>query len=178
MSQPRLVVLLIAAHELARHWDIPDLLAEQIVRGVLQGHECFVRGRGPDGILRDISNEIGSTLLSHVSLSAGFSEVEIDWNGLLLHGRKLVPPEWEYFVSAAEARETLTRDAAITELLESGARPPRTVSWPAFCDAVRDRADGWISKRDGKHKLGFGNRQIRRVVTNWTKQHGRHGKPR
>jgi len=104
MFQPKLVALFIAPNELACHWDIPSSIAEQIVRGVLQGGECFVRGRGPDGILRDIRREIVATLSPSVLASAVFSDVEIEWNGLVQQGRKLIPPEWEQFVQAAEAR--------------------------------------------------------------------------
>jgi hypothetical protein len=170
MPPPKLVELWYAPYELARYWDIPNWIAEQIVRGVLQGRECFARGNGRGDMgLRDISKEIGATLTSSGPLfSWEFSGVEIDWEGLFKHGRKLVPREWEYGVSAAEARKTLTREGAIAELLQGGDRPPHTISWTAFCDLVRDRADGWKSKRHGEYKRGFSNRVIERLVRQQT----------
>jgi hypothetical protein len=38
-------------------------------------------------------------------MSMTFSNVEIEWNDLLKHGRTLVPPEIEYLVSAAEVED-------------------------------------------------------------------------
>jgi hypothetical protein len=119
MSLPKWVALFIASCELACHWGIPSWVAEQIVRGVLQGGECFVRGRGPDGILRDISREIVATLSPSVLASAVFSDVEIEWNGLVQQGRKLVPPEWEQFVQAAEARSADDAEPIPTAVAET-----------------------------------------------------------
>ena len=39
----------------------------------------------------------------HVLIPWGFTDVGIDWDHLLEHGRPLVPEMWEYFVAAAEA---------------------------------------------------------------------------
>jgi hypothetical protein len=110
MSQPEWVEPHLAAHWLAHHWDIPLQTAEQIVRGVLRSNEAAVRGRGRglakgigfgDTGLRLIGREIGATLNPGSLISWEFSDVEIDWNCLLKHGRNLVPPEHEYWVSAA-----------------------------------------------------------------------------
>jgi len=119
-----------AAVQLSAAWDIPVSVTEQIVRAVLRGGACYVRGRSRfDFELQDISKEIGATLL-HGSLSSlDFIDVEIDWNGLLAHGRKLVPREWEYLVSAAEdrARPSMAdaEKALRVWLHQQGGKPPR-----------------------------------------------------
>ena len=110
MSQPEWVEPHLAADRLAHHWDIPLQIAEQIIRGVLRSNEAVVRGRGRglakgsgfgDTGLRLIGREIGATLNPGSLISWEFSDVEIDWSGLLKHGRNLVPSEYEYRVSKA-----------------------------------------------------------------------------
>jgi hypothetical protein len=137
MSQPnpKWVALYIAPLELARHWDVPEWIAEQIVRGVLQGSECFVRGRGPDRILRDISGKISATLSSSVLISAVFSDVEIEWNDFVTHGRKLVPCEWENVVSAAIERHAEANKTR-REAVQSHARPGPTPGTVRHYDAA------------------------------------------
>jgi hypothetical protein len=110
VSQPEWVEPHRAAHRLAEHWDISSQIAQQIVRGVLRSGEVLVHGRGrglvtgsgfADTSLRIISKEIGTTLNPGSLISWEFSDVEMDWNGLLKQGRNLVPREYEYWVSAA-----------------------------------------------------------------------------
>ena len=109
MSQPEWVEPHLAVHRLTLYWDIPSNIAEQIVRGVLRSGDVLVRGRGRalakdsfgDTDLRIISKEIGATLNPGSLISWEFSDVEIDWSGLLKHGRNLVPSEYEYWVSKA-----------------------------------------------------------------------------
>src|SRR5262249_8826629 len=129
----KLVELRAAAPGLAVEWNITDLIAEQIVRGVLQGGECFVRGRGRhDTSLRNISKEIGPTLWPNLLLSREFDEVEIDWKDLVEYGRKLVPTEYENIVSAAEAHssnhETTARRAT-----------PKMTKTKAVADLIREK---------------------------------------
>jgi hypothetical protein len=107
MPPPELVKLHDATGRLASKWGIPSSVTEQIVKAVLQGDECFVRGRRPGemglrDISREISREFGSTFPPAFLFSQEFVDVEIDWNGLLEHGRKLVPTEYEDLVQAAE----------------------------------------------------------------------------
>jgi hypothetical protein len=117
MSQPEWVEPHLATHRLAHYWDIPSQIAEQIVRGILQNGDILVRGRGRglsfDTGWRVISKEIGATLHPSSMISWEFSDVEMDWNGLLKQGRNLVPSEYEYWVSAAieklEARSGTNR---------------------------------------------------------------------
>jgi hypothetical protein len=107
MPPRELVKLHDAAGRLASKWGIPSSVTEQIVKAVLQGEKCFVRGRrlgemGPRDISREISREFGSTFPPAFLSSQEFVDVEIDWNDLHKLGRDLVPSEWEYWVSAAE----------------------------------------------------------------------------
>jgi hypothetical protein len=102
MSQPEWIKPWLAVGRPADLWDISSHTAEQIVRGVLRGGDVLVRGKDfSDTGLRIISKEIGATLSRDFLHSWKFSDVEMDWNGLLKHGRNLVPGESEYWVSAA-----------------------------------------------------------------------------
>jgi hypothetical protein len=141
MPQPEWVEPHLAAHRLAHHWDIPLQIAEQIVRGVLRSNnEVQVRGRGRglvkgtgfgDTELRLIGREIGATLNPGSLISSEFSDVEMDWSGLLKHSRNLVPPDYEHGVSAA------------IEKLEvgSGANPATAAAETEMKLWLRQRAD-------------------------------------
>jgi hypothetical protein len=120
MSQPdpKWVALGYAPYELARHWDIPNLIAERIVWGILQGGEALVRGRDR-GALRTISKEIGATLSLGPLTWGWFDDVEIEWHDLLKHGRNLVPCEYEDRVSAAAARSANDREPTPTAAAET-----------------------------------------------------------
>jgi hypothetical protein len=103
MPPPELVELYAATNRLAREWNIPVFIAEQIVRSVLRDGECFVRGKGRfDLELRNISGEVGAALSPGFVYPLGFTDVAIDWNDLLKYGRRLVPSGWEPFVAAAD----------------------------------------------------------------------------
>jgi hypothetical protein len=144
MSQPEWVEPYLATHRLAQHWDIPLGIAEQIVRGVLRNRDVLVRGRGHglikgsgfgDTGLRIISEEIGATLNPDSLISWEFSEVEMDWNGLLKYGRNLVPPPYEYWVSVAveklevrskaNDRATMSAETEMKVWLRQQANEPR-----------------------------------------------------
>lgn len=56
------------------------------------------------------------------------------------------------------------RDDVIRQFLLSGDDPGGNVSWSKFCDKVRDHADGWEDRRNGKLNRGFSERAIRDVV--------------
>jgi hypothetical protein len=117
MPRRELVKVHDATGRLAVEWKLPTSAAQDIVRGVLLGAKCFVRGRRPGETgLRDISEEIsrefGSTFPPAFLSSREFVDVEIDWNGLLEHGRLLVPSIYEHTVAAAAAEATTTPRAA------------------------------------------------------------------
>jgi hypothetical protein len=130
-----------AALQLRHEWNIPYEAAQDIVQGVLLGAKCSVRGRRAGHGLRDISKDIAAALSKDYITPGcsnlipwGFSDVEIDWNGLLKHGRELVPREWEYLVSAAEASSTGDATKAATYLAEKLAIDPNM----KFDDAWQD----------------------------------------
>jgi hypothetical protein len=54
------------------------------------------------------------------------------------------------------------REAVILKLFKEDWNPPRKGSWKEFCGLVRDRCNGWRAK--GKPSLGFGDKQIQRIV--------------
>jgi hypothetical protein len=95
-----------AAPRLASEWNIPYLIAQNIVKGVLRGGECPVRGKGfGEMVVRDIREDIAEALLKYrldLLIPWGFSDVEIDWNGLIEYGRPLVPSAYEFVVQEAE----------------------------------------------------------------------------
>jgi len=111
MSSPERIEPRAAAIRLADEWNIPYPVAEQIVKGVLLGGQCYVRGRRWIGEpLRDISKEIAAAQAQESGIPGsgmipwGFTDVEMDWRGLIEHGRPLVPTAYEHNVVAAEAR--------------------------------------------------------------------------
>jgi hypothetical protein len=53
-------------------------------------------------ISKEISGEFGSTFSPAFLFSREFVDVEIDWNGLIEHGRLLVPSAYEFVVQEAE----------------------------------------------------------------------------
>jgi hypothetical protein len=94
MSTPKWIEPYPAAWRLAEHWSIPLVVAEEIVRAVPQGRKVLVRGQDYGGgsiVPREITEEIGETLLPGSLTSSKFIDVQMDWNGLLVHGRKLIP---------------------------------------------------------------------------------------
>jgi hypothetical protein len=52
----------------------------------------------------------------------------------------------------------------VRNVLAAGMNPPSTITWKAFCDRVRDDADGWLDKKEGTLKRGFDEKTIKRDV--------------
>lgn len=162
-----------AGRRLARYLGISQDEAEAIIRRVLhrRKRKIVVRSDDPADIYfpRIITDEIAATLEKNVFFSPEFPSAQVIWSELLTACL-------EEITSGENAQAP--RDAAIAELLENGEWPPETMPWPTFCVAVRDRAGGWICKRHGKFKRGFGDRSIKRAVTKLTKPRGSHSKHR
>jgi hypothetical protein len=57
-----------------------------------------------------------------------------------------------------------TREDVVKACIETGIIPAKTVTWGAFCERVRDLADGWIDKKQGTLKRGFDEKTIKRDV--------------
>jgi hypothetical protein len=150
---------------LATEWDILIDIAREIVSNALQSKEVEVRGLtlGSISIVPQIiTKEVGATLYPGSLISSKFHDMEMEWNCFLKYGRKIIP-------SWVKVHEYATsKNAAIDELLESGVQPGKTIPWQTFCDAVRDRADGWASEREKRPKRGFSDRTIARLVRRQT----------
>jgi hypothetical protein len=108
MSSFELIEPHTAAYRLACEWDVDLTVAEQIIKGVLQGGQCCIRGRRlgepPRNISQEIAASMSSSLFPHSLVPYDFKDVSIAWQDLLKHGRTLVPPMWEQTVAEAEAR--------------------------------------------------------------------------
>jgi hypothetical protein len=59
---------------------------------------------------------------------------------------------------------TSLRLDVVRKALGAGMNPPSTITWKAFCDRVRDDADGWVDKKEGTLKRGFDEKTIKRDV--------------
>jgi hypothetical protein len=58
-------------------------------------------------------------------------------------------------------------DTVIAEMLRAGDKPARNIHWEPFCNKVRDKCNGWLSKGNiSKHRpgRGFSTKQIQRRV--------------
>jgi len=96
MSAIEWVSLCEAVARLQNLWGIHLSIAEGIVRSVLQGGEVEVRGVARDQLVPQIITEqirsaLRSALFPNFLGSLDWRDIEIDWNGLVKHGRKLVP---------------------------------------------------------------------------------------
>jgi hypothetical protein len=167
-----------AAERLSARLSLFSLACEEMIeRAVLSG-DVPVRGMParryvanliPTLITKNVRPDMGvdvrlSAIRDGVSPTAFtlWDHVEIIWPDCAVYCERNLKPYWVVLP------ESLTLEAAIAELLDSGVRPGQTMLWPAFCDAVRDRANGWISKPEGKSKRGFGNRTIERLARQQT----------
>jgi hypothetical protein len=63
----------------------------------------------------------------------------------------------------SEGPQRSGRRAVISAMIAEGVVPPDTIEWTTFCKRVRDECNGWRAK--GKPAWGFGDKQIRRIVT-------------
>jgi hypothetical protein len=86
------VSLYLAVARLENLWRISRWDAEQIVRNVVESGKAEVRGAPPYQTIFKVLT--GQIRLSSYSLStADYANIEIDWHGLLEHGRMLVPSD-------------------------------------------------------------------------------------
>jgi hypothetical protein len=102
MSMSKWVELLIASVRLATLWNIPQPIAEQIVRNVAQSGKAQLRAVPAHRSIPpfiSIPQFITSAELNlhpKVLGSLDWGLIEIDWNDLLLQGRKLMPSEFDF----------------------------------------------------------------------------------
>lgn len=64
----------------------------------------------------------------------------------------------------SEAKVPMERKDAVRACIERGMIPASTTTWNAFCEQVRDLANGWIDKKEGTTKRGFDEKTIKRDV--------------
>jgi hypothetical protein len=84
------VSLYIAATRLAGLWKIPQSIAEEIVQNVVEGGKIDIRGSAAyQQVPKIITGKI--RFFSKGLFVSDFSDVEIDWNGLVEEGSKLIP---------------------------------------------------------------------------------------
>jgi hypothetical protein len=84
------VSVYLAVTQLGTLWSIPFDVAEQIVRNVIEGGRVEVRAVPHGHIVPVILTERVQFLLNSL-YARGHDDLEIDWNGLLVEGRKLIP---------------------------------------------------------------------------------------
>jgi hypothetical protein len=97
-----------AAARLQNLWGIPLIIAEQTVRNVVLSGKVAVRGMPRHQLVyRIITEEIRPILFENSLFATGYENIEIDWNGLVLHGRELLP-SWIQVIGPPTGRKRLS----------------------------------------------------------------------
>jgi hypothetical protein len=138
------VSLFVAVARLENLWSVPRLIAEGIVRNVLQGGTVEVRGVARyQQVPQIITEQIRTALSPNYLVSPDWESIEIDWNGLLMHGRKLIPGWIEVTEPPARRKgSSHKRDRAaqaIKEIWPQGLPEPKDLSNGALCKQVSDK---------------------------------------
>lgn len=108
------VSLNVAVERLRSLWGIPPLIAEDIVRNVIQGGKVDVRAVTLGRLVPQIITEqIRSELVPNALFAVNYENIEIDWNGLLVHGRKLIPTWIHVPEPPTERRSSHKRDRTV-----------------------------------------------------------------
>jgi hypothetical protein len=133
-------------------------------------------GSDDDGDLwREISNEETTAVIA--LLRDLFNRAPITtigtWNLpiALFKSARAIRMQFETVCRLVDARPApsvaaapMERKDAVRACLERGMIPASTTTWGAFCEHVRDLADGWIDKKEGTLKRGFEEKTIKRDV--------------
>jgi hypothetical protein len=126
------VSLYLAIAQLENLWRIPQLIAEQIVRNVVDGGKVEVRGIPRYQLIpKIITGQI--RLLPNSLFAPDYEDIEIDWNGLLVNGRMLVP-SWIHVASGKDRRATPNKSPS------SKGRVQRRGPSPGTIDRYNDEA--------------------------------------
>jgi hypothetical protein len=88
-----------AVNRLEILWGITRSIAEEILRNAIKSGKVEVRGKSVYSIIPEIITDVGSIFFPRNSLLSAYENIEIDWNGLLVTARKLVP-SWINVVEA------------------------------------------------------------------------------
>jgi hypothetical protein len=90
-----------AVVRLTHDWAIPQSTAAEIVRNVLDASKVQVRGlRRSQLAFSIITERVAATLYPNSLVSREWDQIEIDWDGLVEQGRKLLP-SWIYVADLA-----------------------------------------------------------------------------
>ena len=125
-------------------WGIPQSIAEQIVRNVLQGGKVEVRGVPRYAqVPQIITEQIRSALLPNVLSARDYEDIEIEVNGLIAHGRKLIP-SWICVAELPTTRKGSShkRDRAaqaIKDLWPQGPPDPKDLPNVELCKMVSEK---------------------------------------
>jgi hypothetical protein len=157
MSAIEWVSLYEAVTRLANLWGIPPSIAEEIVRNVLKGAEVEVRGVARhQQVPQIITEQIRSALLPNFLVLPGWEWIEIDWNDLLVHGRKLVPHWIEVTEPPAKRKgSSHKRDRAaeaIKQIWPQGLPDPKDLSNGELCKQVSDKI---VKDDQQRHRRSF-----------------------
>jgi hypothetical protein len=140
-----------AAVQLANFWGIPLSVAEEIVRNVIEGGRVEVRARR-----RGRFQQVSQIVTGQIQLLEGgfwardYDNIEMDWNGLLVEGRKLVPADL-VVLDTTDAKSTqrkrLAREPAqraIDALYPAGVPDQSTEPNSILCRKVGE----WLKKNN------------------------------
>jgi hypothetical protein len=166
MSSPELIEPHRAVLRLADEWTISHSAAREIVKGVLRGKKCLVIGSSrlgepPHDISEKIADALATTYVPSIALIPwGFADVKMDWNGLIEHGRKLLPAIYEPIVAAAEARTadgqdrpTLAAEIKMRDWLLQQVNDPPARKDDVLAEARAGRLIGKVGKRLGRNSF-------------------------
>jgi hypothetical protein len=152
MSAIEWVSLSIAVERLRTLWGLPDEVCEQILRNVIHGGHVDVRGVPRYELVPQIITEqIRTSLLPNVLAAVEWDSIEIEWTGLLDHGRKLVPSWARLPQSPAKKEGSPPKRRRVEEALRAlyGLAVPdqKDLSNDELCKAVCEKIE-----RDNKEK--------------------------
>jgi hypothetical protein len=144
MSAIEWIPLFEAAMRLEDLWGIPRSIAEGIVQNVLEGGAVEVRGvKRYQLVPQIITEQIRTSLFPNSLVSPDWESIEIDWNELVMHGRKLVPGWIEVTEPPARRKgSSHKRDRAvqaIKEIWPQGLPDPKDLSNGELCKQVSDK---------------------------------------
>jgi hypothetical protein len=125
-------------------WGIPRPIADDIVRNVVEGGAVEVRGVARfQRVPQIITEQIRTALSPNSWVSRDWESIDIDWNGLVMHGRKLIPSWIEVTEPPARRKgSSHKRDRAaqaIKEIWPQGLPEPKDLSNGALCKQVSDK---------------------------------------
>jgi hypothetical protein len=168
MSAIEWVSLPIAVERLKTLWGLPDPICERILRNVIRGGRVGVRGVPRYELVPQIITEqIRTSLLPNFLAALEWDSIEIEWKGLLDHGRKLVPTWAHLPQSPAKKEGSPPKRRRVEEALGAlyGQEVPDQKDLPndELCKAVCERIER-DNKEKGYPKVSIGKDTILRAA--------------